>query len=166
MHHTATFRMRLSPQEGPPAPLSEVAGWQGKVERHVVEILASLHRWCRFLIFLCRRWWTTCRIPERPMAVQVIEVSLPRVLARPGRGRESDGRNRLVPGQLWEIPTRLRRSIFRNHSRSPSRAPCLSNVPGSGWPRPMRIWRGSRTTWLTEGLGRLHVLWAEEAAVA
>ena len=42
MHYTATFRKRLSPKGRGPAPLSEVAGWQTRVLRHVVEHLSVL----------------------------------------------------------------------------------------------------------------------------
>ena len=41
LHYTAKFRRRLSLQGGQPAPLSEVAGWQSRVQRHTVEQLAS-----------------------------------------------------------------------------------------------------------------------------
>ena len=53
------FSLEEEPGGGLPAPLSEVAGRQDKVVRHVVEDLVSLHRWCRSSIFLCRRRWTT-----------------------------------------------------------------------------------------------------------
>ena len=42
MHYTATFRKRLSPKGGRPAPLPEVAGWQSRVLRHVVGHLSVL----------------------------------------------------------------------------------------------------------------------------
>ena len=44
---------------GRPAPLSEVAGWQERVQRHCVEHLAEVCPSCRFSMpmFLCRCWW-------------------------------------------------------------------------------------------------------------
>ena len=40
-HYTAKFR-KTPPQGGRPAPLPEVAGWQGRLERHVMEDLGSI----------------------------------------------------------------------------------------------------------------------------
>ena len=53
------FSLEEEPGGGLPAPLSEVAGRQDKVVRHVVEISAPSARSCRSSIFLCRRRWTT-----------------------------------------------------------------------------------------------------------
>ena len=76
--------------------------------------------------------------------------------SRRSRGRSP--RESFSPRSSNQRTGRFRR-IFRNHQRRPSkrrlllqwwsgwiRAPSLSNVPGSGWPRLTRIWPGSKTS--------------------
>ena len=42
LYHTAKFRTTPLPTGGRPAPLPEVAGWQGRLEQHVLEDLGSM----------------------------------------------------------------------------------------------------------------------------
>ena len=102
------FSLEEEPGRGLPAPLSEVAGRQGKVERHVVEDLGELAPLVQILDLLVPQLVDTVldalRIPERPMAVQVIEVPKILIDVIPGRS--------LVPEpqtaeQLVEVPTVL-----------------------------------------------------------
>ena len=89
MHYTAAFRetppsqpelfqlFEEEPSGGQPAPLSEVAGWQERVQRHVaeqvlhapvVQILdAPLPQMVDYLL-------DTLRLLDRPIAEQVIDV--------------------------------------------------------------------------------------------
>ena len=96
------------PNGGLPAPLSEVAGRQGKVERHVVEDLGELAPLVQILDLpvpqMVDNVLDALWIPERPMAVQVIEV--PKILIDVILARS------LVPEpqtaeQLVEVPTVL-----------------------------------------------------------
>ena len=81
-----TLAGALQPHEEPggrPAPLSEVAGRQGKVERHVVEDLGEVAPLVQILDLPVPHMVDNVlddalRIPERPMALQVIEV--PKIL--------------------------------------------------------------------------------------
>ena len=42
IHYTAKFRERLSPQGCRPAPLTDVAGWQERVQRHTAEHIVDV----------------------------------------------------------------------------------------------------------------------------
>ena len=118
-HYTAKFRKPPTPQPelfsleeelggGWPAPLSEVAGWQDRVQRHCVEHLADV---CPFVQILDAPMPQTVdcvtdalRILDRPMAEQVVEV--PKISSSPCPSRS------LVPvpqsaEQLVEVPTVL-----------------------------------------------------------
>ena len=76
------FSLEEEPGGDLPAPLSEVAGRQGKVEWHIVEDLGELAPLVQILDLpvpqLVDHVVEALRIPERPMAVQVIEV--PKIL--------------------------------------------------------------------------------------
>ena len=92
-----------------PAPLSEVAGWQVRVERHVLEDLGTV---CPFVQILDLPVPQTVdnvadalRILDRPMAEQVVEV--PKISCSPWCPSRS-----LIPEpqeaeQLVEVPTVL-----------------------------------------------------------
>ena len=117
------FSLEEEPGGVLPALLSEVAGRQGKVERHIVEDL-GLHRWCRSSIFLCRSWWTTwwmpcgfrsarcpCRISKCPRFSYMSFLLVPSSLSR--RRRNS----------WWKCrPCCLQRASL---GRSPSRSSTL-----------------------------------------
>ena len=76
------FSLEEEPGGGLPAPLSEVAGRQGKVERHVVEDHGERAPLVQILDLPVPQMGDNVldalRIPERLMAVQVIEV--PKIL--------------------------------------------------------------------------------------
>ena len=100
------FSLEEEPCGGLPAPLSEVAGRQGKVERHVVEDLGELAPLVQILDLpvplTVDNVLDALRIPECPMAVQVIEVPKILIDVIPARS--------LVPEpqtaeQLVEVPT-------------------------------------------------------------
>ena len=102
------FTLEEEPGGGRPAPLSEIAGWQGKVERHVVEHLAEFAPLVQILDLpvpqMVDNVLDALRIPERQMAVQVIEVPKILIGVIPARS--------LVPEpqtaeQLVEVPTVL-----------------------------------------------------------
>ena len=102
------FSLEEEPGGGLPAPLSEVAGRQGKVVRHVMEDLGSV---CPFVQILdlpvpqmVRDVTDTLLILDFPIAEQVIEV--PKISCSPCPSRS------LVPEplsaeQLVEVPTVL-----------------------------------------------------------
>ena len=112
-----------SDQEGRPAPLPEVAGWQERVERHVMEDLGSV---CPFVQILdlpvpqtVDNVTDALRILDLQMAEQVIEV--PKISCSPCPSRS------LIPepqsaDQLVEVPTVLslfaHRGADRLHSSS------------------------------------------------
>ena len=102
------FSLEEEPGGGLPAPLPEVAGRHGMVERHIVEDLGELAPLVQILDLpvpqLVDHVVDALRIPERPMAVQVIEVPKILVDVIPARS--------LVPEpqtaeQLVEVPTVL-----------------------------------------------------------
>ena len=102
------FSLEEEPGGGLPAPLSEVAGRQGKVERHVVEDLGELAPLLQILDLpvpqMVDNVLDALRILDFPMVVQVIEV--PKVLIDVFLARS------LVPEpqtaeQLVEVPTVL-----------------------------------------------------------
>ena len=69
------FSLEEEPGGGLPAPLSEVAGRQGKVERHIVEDLGELAPLLQILDLLVPQTVDnvvdSLRIPERPMACRL-----------------------------------------------------------------------------------------------
>ena len=71
------FSLEEEPGGGLPAPLSEVAGRQGKVERHVVEDLGELAPLVQILDLpvpqLVDKMLDALRVPERQMAVHVMK---------------------------------------------------------------------------------------------
>ena len=73
------FSLEEEPGGGLPAPLSEVAGRQEKVERHVVEDLGELVPLVQILDLpvpqMVDNVLDALRIPVSPMAVQVVEVA-------------------------------------------------------------------------------------------
>ena len=102
------FSLEEEPGGGLPAPLSEVAGRQGKVERHVVEDLGELAPLVQILDLPVSQTVDfvadALRILDRPMAEQVIEV--PKISCSPCPSRS------LIPEpqsaeQLVEVPTVL-----------------------------------------------------------
>ena len=119
MHYTAKIRKPPTPQPelfsleeepggGRPAPQSEVAGRQGKVERHVVEDLGELAPFVQILDLPVPQMVDyvadALRILDLPMAEQVIEV--PKISCSPCPSRS------LIPEpqvaeQLVEVPTVL-----------------------------------------------------------
>ena len=99
---------KTPPLGGQPAPLPEVAGWQGRLVRHVMDDLGSV---CPFVQILdlpvpqmVENVKDTLRILDFPIAEQVIEV--PKISCSPCPSRS------LVPEpqsaeQLVEVPTVL-----------------------------------------------------------
>ena len=75
-HQPELFSLEEEPSGCLPAPLSEVAGRQGKVERHVVEDLGEFESLVQILDLpvpqVVDNVLDALRIPVRPMAVQVI----------------------------------------------------------------------------------------------
>ena len=102
------FSLEEEPGGGRPAPLSEVAGRQGKVEQHVLEDLCELAPLVQILDLpvpqLVDNVLDALRIPERPMAVQIIEV--PKILTdvTPARSLVPESQ---TAEQLVEVPTVL-----------------------------------------------------------
>ena len=106
-HYTAKIR-KTPPPGSQPAPLSEVAGWQGRLVRHVVEDLGSVCPFVQILDLLVPQMvgdvTDTLRILDFPIAEQVIEVPKILVDVIPARS--------LIPEpqtaeQLVEVPTVL-----------------------------------------------------------
>ena len=102
------FSLEEEPGGGLPAPLSEVAGRQGKVERHVVEDLGELAPLVQIFDLPVPQTVDfvadALRILDRPMAERVIEV--PKISCSPCPSRS------LIPEpqsaeQLVEVPTVL-----------------------------------------------------------
>ena len=102
------FSLEEEPGGGLPAPLSEVAGRQGKVERHIVEGLGELAPLVQILDLpvprLVDNVVDALRIPERPMAVQVIEVPKILIDVIPARSLVPEPQ---TPELLVEVPTVL-----------------------------------------------------------
>ena len=102
------FSLEEEPGGGRPAPLPKVAGWQERVERHVMEDLGSV---CRFVQILdlpvpqtVDNVTDALRFLDLPLAEQVIKV--PKISCSPCPSRS------LVPEpqsaeQLVEVPTVL-----------------------------------------------------------
>ena len=85
-HYAAKFR-KTPPQGGRPAPLPEVAGWQGRLERHVMEDLGSICPYVQILDLPVPQMedpfvdnlnledaMDPVRLLDRPISEQVIEV--------------------------------------------------------------------------------------------
>ena len=113
-HFTAKIRKTPPPAGGQPAPLPEVAGWQGRLVWHVMEDLGSV---CPFVQIpvpqMVENATDTLRILDHQIAEQVIEV--PKISCSPCPSRS------LVPElqtaeQLPCCP--LRASLCRSPSRS------------------------------------------------
>ena len=101
------FSLEEEPGGGLPAPLSEVAGRQGKVERHVVEDLGELAPLVQIRDLLVPQMVDNVldalrRV--RPMAVQVIEVPKILIDVIPARSLVLE---RQTVEQLVEVPTVL-----------------------------------------------------------
>ena len=120
---------RRARQGGLPAPLSEVAGRQGKVVRHVMEDLGSVCPFVQILDLPVPQMvgdvTDTLRILDTPIAEQVTEV--PKILTDviPARSLVPDPQ---TAEQLVEVPTVL----------SPTRialqiAEQIVDTPGSWW---------------------------------
>ena len=84
MHYTATFQERLYPRGAcQHLSLRSLAGRHGFCGMSW-NIFPSLHRWCKFSLYLCRRWWISCRtlsnsfVRSHLFPEQVIEV--PKIL--------------------------------------------------------------------------------------
>ena len=96
------------PGGGLPAPLSEVAGRQGKMVRRVMEDLGSVCPFVQILdlpvLQLVDNVVDALRIPELPMAVQVIEVPKILVDVIPARSLVLEPQ---TAEQLVEVPTVL-----------------------------------------------------------
>ena len=119
LNYTAKVRKPPTPQpelvsleEEPggwlPAHLSEVAGRQGMVERHVVEDLGELAPLVQILDLpvpqMVDNVVDALRIPVRPMAVQVIEEPKILIDVIPARSLVPEPQ---TPEQLVEVPTVL-----------------------------------------------------------
>ena len=102
------FSLEEEPGGGLPAPLSEIAGRQGMVERHVVEDLGELAPMVQILDLpvpqMVDNVLDALRIPVRPMAVQVIEVPKILIDVIPARSLVPEPQ---TPEQLVEVPTVL-----------------------------------------------------------
>ena len=102
------FSLEEEPGGGLPAPLSEVVGRQGKVERHVVEDLGELAPLVQILDLpvpqMVDNVLDALRIPVRPMAVQVIEVPKILIYVIPALSLVPDPQ---TAEQLVEVPTVL-----------------------------------------------------------
>ena len=102
------FSLEEEPSGGLPAPLSEVAGRQGKVERHVVEDLGELAPLVQILDLpvsqMVDNVLDALRIPERPMVVKVIEVPKISCSQCPSRSPKPEPQ---TAEQLVEVPTVL-----------------------------------------------------------
>ena len=126
------FSLEEEPGGGLPAPLSEVAGRQGKVERHVVEDLVELAPLVQILDLpvpqMVDNVLDASRIPERPMAVQVIEV--PKILCSPTPSRSPIPEPQTVEKSV-EVPTVLSSYAHRFADRRADRR--HSSSAGSWW---------------------------------
>ena len=107
-HFTAKIRKTPPPAGGQPAPLSEVAGRQVCLERHVMEDLGTV---CPFVQILdlpepqrVENVTDTLRILDLPMAEQVVEVPKISLSPRPSRSCIPEPQ---VAEQLVEVPTVL-----------------------------------------------------------
>ena len=107
-HFTAKIRKTPPPAGGQPAPLSEVAGWQVPMERHVVEDLGSV---CPFVQILDLPVLQTVdyvadafRLLDRPMAEQGIDVPKISCSPCPSHSRVPEPQS---AEQLVEVPTVL-----------------------------------------------------------
>ena len=117
------FSLEEEPGGGRPTPLSEVAGWQGRLERHNMEDLGSV---CPFVQILDLPVPQTVdcvedalRILDRPMAEQVIEV--PKISCSPCPSRSlilSFAGSGTVGGSADRLVSCAHRGADRRHSSS------------------------------------------------
>ena len=97
-----------SPPGGRPAPLSEVAGWQDRVKRHVIEDLGTVCPYVQILDLpvphVVENVTDTLRFLDLPIAEQVIEV--PKISCSPCPSRSPFPEPQSAE-QLVEVPTVL-----------------------------------------------------------
>ena len=135
-HYTAKIR-KTPPQGGRPAPLPEVAGWQGRLERHVMEDLGSICPYVQILDLPVPQMedpfvdnlnlvdaMDAVRLLDRPISEQVIEVPKFIIDDIPARSLVPEPQ---LAEQLVEVPTVISYSSLQ---RSGVDIP----VPGGGGP--------------------------------
>ena len=139
-HYTAKIR-KTPPQRGRPAPLPEVAGWQGRLERHVMEDLGSICPYVQILdlpvpqmedpfvdnLNLVDAMDAVRRLLDRPISEQVIEVPKFIIDDIPTRTLVPEPQ---MAEQLVEVPTTVSYSSLQRTVEQHVDIP----VPGGGGP--------------------------------
>ena len=139
-HYTAKIR-KTPPQGGRPAPLPEVAGWQGRLERHVMDDRGSICPFVQILdlpvpqvedpfvdnLNLVDAMDAVRRLLDRPISEQVIEVPKFIIDDIPTRTLVPEPQ---MAEQLVEVPTVLSFSSLQQTVEQLVDIP----VPGGGGP--------------------------------